>query len=256
MRSWCWFRITTMEPPHRYSRSPLTEALIDLRCKVPEETTLERLASLQQPEHARYPIRQERALVEAELTTGRRIGASASQTHLGYIFWSADERQAFQARLDGFTFSRLAPYDRWNTFRDEAQRLWTAYRDLVQPDVTRVAVRYINRFELPIPLRDFKDYLRTVPEVSPDLPQGLSGYLMRLQIPQEDLDAMLVLSEALAPSSTPETTAAIVLDLDLFRMLEAPLADDEIWSLLEQFRSRKNEAFEACITDQTRELIT
>src|SRR5207253_4384748 len=104
------------------------------------------------------------------------------RTHIGYTFTSSDGLQAFQSRLDGFTFSRLAPYNGWESFCSEARRLWNIYREVTQPQaVTRAAVRYINRLDLPLPIRDLKDYLRTVPEVSPDLPQGLSGYFMQLQ---------------------------------------------------------------------------
>ncbi len=32
-------------------------------------------------------------------------------------------------------------------------------------------------------------------------------------------------------------------------------SDDEVWALLEALRNRKNEFFEGCITDKTRELF-
>jgi uncharacterized protein (TIGR04255 family) len=77
--------------------------------------------------------------------------------------------------LDGFAMSRLAPYENWNAVRDEARRLWDIYRSIAKPSkLIRLAVRYINRIDMPLPLGDFKDYLRTVPDVSPDLPQGLA----------------------------------------------------------------------------------
>jgi uncharacterized protein (TIGR04255 family) len=63
--------------------------------------------------------------------------------------------------------------------------------------INRLALRYVNRLDLPLPVGDLKYYLRTVPEVSPDLPQGLSGYFMQLQIPQEDISAILILNQAL-----------------------------------------------------------
>ena len=58
--------------------------------------------------------------------------AGLRQEQNGYIFASSDERQIFQARLDGFSFSRLAPYDRWETFRDEARRLVFAVRRMMK----------------------------------------------------------------------------------------------------------------------------
>ena len=118
--------------------------------------------------------------------------------------------------------------------------------------VTRAALRYINRLDLPLPLKDFKDYLRTVPEVSPSLPQGLSGFFMQLHIPQEDLDALAVINETIVPPRKPDTVS-VILDIDLFK--EKNLGLDEAWSMFDRFHVRKNEIFEGCITDRARELF-
>lgn len=238
-----------------YSKAPITEALVDIRVALPGEITVADLARVDIGEEIGYSQRRNRFAIEGQIAIGEQVGTATRQTHVGYDFLSGDERQIVQVRLDGFTFSRLAPYDRWETFRKEARRLWELYRAIVEPvSVTRVAVRYINRLDLPLPLEDFKDYLRTVPEVSSDLPQGLSGLLMQLAIPQEDLGAVLLLNEALLPSPDPDTVS-ILLDIDLFRELETSIDEEELWRILDQFRVRKNDVFEACITEQTRELI-
>lgn len=238
-----------------YSKAPITEALVDIRVTLPGEITVADLARVDIGEEIGYSQRRNRFAIEGQIAIGEQVGTATRQTHVGYDFLSGDERQIVQVRLDGFTFSRLAPYDRWETFRKEAHRLWKLYQAVAEPvSVTRVAVRYINRLDLPLPLEDFKDYLRTVPEVSPDLPQGLSGLLMQLAIPQEDIGALLLLNEALLPSPDPDTVS-ILLDIDLFRELETSIDEEELWRTLDQFRVRKNDVFEACITEQTRELI-
>lgn len=163
-----------------------------------------------------------------------------------------------QARLDGFSFSQLAPYDTWDTFRSEARRLWQIYSSVAKPEIVkRVAVRYVNRLDLPVSSSgdlDFKDYLKTVPEISPDLNQSLSSYFMQLHIPQEDLQANLVLNEAIFPQERHDVVS-VLLDLDLFSLIELSSDGDEVWKLLERFRRRKNKIFEACITDKTREIL-
>src|SRR5215204_6392546 len=233
-----------------YSRAPITEALIDIRVTLPEEVTVTDLAHMEVGEEIGYPQRRNRFTVELEqeIAFGGQVGTATREIHTGYDFLTSDELQIVQVRLDGFTFSRLAPYGRWETFREEAHRLWKLYRAVADPmAVTRVAIRYINQLNLPLPMDDFKDYLRTVPEVSPELPQGLSDYLMRLVIPQEDIGAVLLLNQALLPSPD-ASTASILLDIDLFRELEASIGEEELWTLLDQFRARKNQVFEACIT--------
>lgn len=237
-----------------YSRAPITEALIDLRVELPDGVTLATLTDVHSSIKADYPMLQELMIFQGQMVAGASVGATASQTQVGYIFSSSDQKQIFQARLDSFTFSQLAPYDRWDTFRNEAQRLWSIYQSVTKPKcVSRLALRYINRLDLPLPFEDLKDYLRTVPEVSPDLPQNLSGYFMQLQIPQEDLRAMLILNQALIPPPSLDVVS-VLLDIDINREIELP-DTETVWDVLEQLHTRTDQVFEACITDCTRELI-
>lgn len=152
-------------------------------------------------------------------------------------------------------FSRLAPYDRWETFQSEARHLWDLYRSILKPAaVTRVAVRYINQINIPRSGVELKDYFRTGPEISPDLEQRLDACFMQIQIPQDDLNAKLSITQALVPPSAPETVS-VLLDIDLFRTTDLPKTEEEIWLLLGKFRKRKNQAFEACIKNETRRLF-
>lgn len=77
---------------------------------------------------------------------------------------------------------------------------------------------------------------------------------MQLQIPQENLAGMLVLNQAIVPSST-EEIISILLDLDFFVEQNISNPDTGIWDILEQMHTQNNQAFEACITERTRELI-
>lgn len=243
-----------MSSSKHYSRAPITEALIDLRVELPNGVTLATLMDVHSSIKADYPMLHDFLIVQGQMVAGASVGATASQTQVGYIFSSSDQKQIFQARLDGFTFSQLASYDRWETFRKEAQRLWSIYQSVTKPHrINRLALRYINRLDLPLPVKEIKDYLRTVPEVSPDLPQGLSGYFMQLQIPQEDLRAMLILNQALIPPPIPNVVS-VLLDIDLSREIELP-DTVAVWDVLEQLHMRTDQVFEACITDRTRELI-
>ena len=126
---------------------------------------------------------------------------------------------------------------------------------MVNPEViTRIAVRYINRIDMPIPLDDFNRYLRTYPEVSKDMSQGLSTFFMTFDSPQLDIGAMLKLNMAMVPPPN-ENVASVMLDIDLFKQIDVPQTDDAIWGDFEHLAKRKNKVFEACITEDTRRLF-
>lgn len=237
-----------------FSKSPLTEALIDIRVNPRDELVVETLGDIQRGHEKEYPTRKNKIHFAHELSFDPPGHSSANQSLIGYNFVSADNHQIVQVKLDGFTFNRLAPYLTWEIFKEEARKWWQIYADIAQPkSVTRLAVRYINRLDLPLPLSDLKDYLKTVPEISPELPQGLSSYVMQLHIPYDD-KATLVLNEALTPPPNPYVIS-VVLDIDLFREIDTPLSEQEIWDYFEVLRNKKNEIFLACITEKTKELI-
>lgn len=238
-----------------YPKAPITEAVIDLRVELPPDVSAGSLERAHEGEEVRYPIVEPLMSNVGQMVFGPQASASASSTPTGFLFRSADKKQIYQARLDGFTMSRLAPYERWEEFCSEGRRLWNIYRSVAQPSkVVRAAVRYINRINIPLPVSDFGDYLRTVPQVSTDLPQGLSGYFMQLVLPLSDIKGYVLINETIVEPASPNVVS-IVLDLDIFRTDNLPSDENEIWALLEQFRHVKNNVFERCITGKARELF-
>ncbi|MEO1401225.1 MAG: TIGR04255 family protein [Cyanobacteria bacterium J06635_1] len=245
-----------MEISNHYLKAPITEALLDLRVTVPPDVNLSSLLKIYKSIDEEYPHLENMLSFENNLIAAPVLTNQTKTSFTGFRFWSSDRRQICQARLDGFTFSRLAPYKDWDTLRDEARRLWDIYREFTKPQkIQRVAVRYINRLDIPLPIQDFSDYLRTIPQLSSDLPQELNDYLLQLRIPERDLGGWLSLREAILPTPIEENIVSIVLDIDLFCEVDLQANSNEYWELLEKIRVRKNQVFEACITDKTRELI-
>lgn len=242
-------------PGRHYPRAPITEAIIDLRVQLPQGVDVERISQAFDREASRYPNKKVLAKAVGRVRLGAEMAASTSATQIGFVLTNADETLICQPTIEGFTLSKLTPYESWEPFRDEARRLWNIYREAIQPEaVRRLAVRYINRIDIPEPVGDLSSYLRTLPSIAPELPQVLDNFLMQLVIRQSDIESTMKLSEAVVESPKPET-ASVVLDIDIFRADNIPVDEAALWQIFEQLRARKNEVFEACITDRTRELI-
>lgn len=246
-------------PKQHYPHAPITEALIDLRVELPPELAVAALGQMLEGDEAMknaYPGKE--ALLREEFQFAPGIGASSMRQEAGFRYRSADGKYVCQARVDGFTMSRLAPYENWETFQPEAQRLWTMYRAIANPaKVTRVAVRYINRIEVPLPVKDFSEYFRTFPEVSSDLPQGLAGFFMQLRMDLNEAKSFAIVNQTILEDVKPgrDDIAPFLLDIDIFRTVELPTEDDEIWRLMDKLAEEKNQVFEASITNKTRELF-
>jgi uncharacterized protein (TIGR04255 family) len=247
--------MNVMPPSRHYPKAPITEAIIDLRVEPRAELTLDDLDAPSRADGGASAKRNKTIKAMGLIEVGEHVSASASSEQTGWRYESGDGKLIWQSRFDGFTISRLAPYDRWSTFQQEARRLWVPYREVVRPGkLIRVAVRYVNRFDLPGPKVDLKRYFCTSPEVSPALSQDLNAFFMQIQISQDDIRSQLVINQTIVPPAR-EDVVSVVLDIDLFRSEEVPQEDPAIWDFFESLHMRKNEIFEACITDKARELI-
>ena len=238
---------------HRhYDKAPIKEAIIDIQI----ESSPLAMANIEKP----VPGYTERhKVMKGQLhgqVEGGTLTATASQDQMGYAFVGGEGKHVVQLKMNGFTFSRLAPYQTWEQLRDEARMLWESYRARVGKfSVVRVGLRYVNQLDLPTPVRDLRDFVRLYPEVSADLSQQLAGFFLQVQIPQEDLASMLILNEAMVPPPGPDLVS-VILDIDVFKQGIKLESDDEVWSILESLRVRKNLVFESCITNKMRELIS
>ncbi len=243
--------------PH-YEKAPIAEALIDIRTELPSKFSFEELQTLGQslPD---YKQAETRNIAHGQFSFGRDVQAVAQQKPWGLVFRNGANTQVAQFQMNGFTFSRLKPYEDWERLRDEARKLWNLYRQLAQPTaITRVAVRYINVFDFPGGRVDLEDYLNVFPQLAESLPRELRDYhqfLLNLQMPQDDLKGLLILNQSVA-QPTKTGFIAIVLDIDLSVGTPVIAGEGELWAIFDKLRERKNLYFEAFITDKARELIS
>jgi len=240
-----------------FRNAPITEALLDIRAELPLEVSLEHMSVIHDSVKESYPNKRERISWHTGIQFKPDVIPEfqpAQGGADGYLLSSLDGRQIVQARLDGYTFNRLKPYNRWETFRDEAKRIWRAYANVANPrKVIRLALRYINRIEIPLPMRDFKDYILTVPEIAPGVPQGLERFFMRLVIPSDEAQAVAVVTESMEPGTN--RTVPVIFDIDVIRQASFATDDPEIWNTFERLHDLKNEIFFRSITDKTKELF-
>jgi uncharacterized protein (TIGR04255 family) len=255
-------RNTAQTSPRRlYTNPPVVEAVIDIHVEKPAGIEPGKLAvtlsAFNTGEEHRYPARQ--AVMSGIRTVDAATGQSTEETQdlTGYRFIGASQSEVIQVRQDGFSFSKLRPYTPWEEWRIEARRLWERYCAIAGPlSVSRIAVRYINRIELPKDAFQVEQYFRTFPIIAAAVPGDVTDFLLRAELPQPDIPGgILVISQGVLRHLKRPGISVILLDLDLWRTVRLPTEGDPLWEALESLHSRVNEAFEGCITDQTREIF-
>lgn len=242
-----------------YSKAPIVEAIIDIQVKMAGDFSHESFNAVHSVLSERFPTKSPIQVVQMGMEPDAQVEGemqfSSSKTDLGLRLTSKDNSRILQVRVNGFTYSHLPPYTSWEVLRNEAHEVWLIFVELCKPQtVVRCALRFVNRIEIPKPSIELRDYFYLFPEIPKGIPQDVSGMFMQLQMPQNDLEGIAIVNQAVAEPTSPGTVS-VLLDFDLFQVREYAPRDEAIWHYLDKLRNRKNELFEACITDETRRLI-
>jgi uncharacterized protein (TIGR04255 family) len=181
-----------------------------------------------------------------------------SNTPLGFAYRSADQKQIYQVRTDGFTHNRLKPYQEWDLFVAEARRLWNVYKKVVRPvTIELIGLNYLNEILLPLGTK-FDEYFNTYIEVPVELPQTLNVFSLgyQLTIPEDQGKGFIHIGQGYGMPKE-QGLVTVNLNIQAFRQVDLPFedSDDDLWPMFEALRKAKSHAFEACITDKVREMI-
>ncbi len=238
------------------TNAPITEAIIDLRVKLPSTFVNTEFLKAAKELSNSYPKNEPRRMVKHTFGMDKGgkpfIQPPKDEGIQGYFFKSEDEKNIAQFRLDGFTFNRLHPYTEWQSVITEAKRLWGIYNSIAAPEIVkRIAVRYINKIEIKLPIKDFDEYLAAPPNIPPSLPQELSQFLSRMVI--HDGDKTINLIQAMEPS-TDVAKITVILDIDVFKTNESGFDIVNIWSHFQELHDLKNKVFFESITEKVAEM--
>ncbi|MCU7849704.1 MAG: TIGR04255 family protein [Candidatus Thiodiazotropha sp. (ex Lucinoma kastoroae)] len=237
-------------------RAPIKEAIIDIRVTSPEQVTIEDLGRGFAALKSDYPNKSEltQGSFGIRIDKGQTVSTSMEQSIEGYRYASTDGTQVVQFRSNGFTFSRLEPYQTWKQMKQEAERLWPIYVENVNPQkIVRVAIRYINVMPIPLPFGEFGNVLTAPPQMPDGLSQGVSSFITRIVTKNNDIDATAITTQAF--DTIDNNRAPITLDIDVFADREFLPEEPTFWDCLEQLRIFKNEIFFKSITEKTAELF-
>lgn len=243
-----------------YAKAPIIEALVELRVAAEPAPELDLLLTVMEGVEG-YGEPETLVTVQGEFQViADAVQARATGGPVGHRWRSVDGLHAVTAQTGIFAFSRLAPYDRWETFIASVEGMWLRYKAVVEPHtLLGASVRFINRIDVPSdrPV-EVKDYLRLSVDVPPSLPQAMLGMYMQVAVPlpQHDRATANIISTLITPPDG--FHASLILDIDTH--INRPLAIDEnfhenVLGILATLRDAKNYVFESCITDATRGLI-
>lgn len=238
------------------NRAPVTEAIFEIQVELPLEVTIENLDQLCGKIKSEYPTKRSRKRFEGKIEL-KKDGPPASQSIDlgvdGFLNWSVDEKQVVQFRLDGYSFSRLKPYSKWEKHFPEVFRLWTLFSKTVSPlRIKRIAIRFINVIEIPRESA-MQDYLANYPKPPSD---GfvLNNFFNRIELNIPDKNINAIITQALANSNDP-INKSIILDIEVFKEINSQINENTITDVFQVLRDVKNDVFKKSLTDKAEGLF-
>ena len=239
-----------------FKNAPIVEAVLDIQVQLPKNTSLEDLKTLGDHVKEHFPEIEERRVFKGGIRLGKETEiVSTTQKKLGYLFRSPQYKKLVQSRLDGFSFNKLKPYEEWKLFRDEARDLWDKYKEIARPTrISRIALRYINRIEVPFPIQDLSEYLQSGPVIPPNIPQDFKRFFTRIEILNNDIEAIAILIQTME-DPTGSDMLPLIVDIDAVKEKDYEGEMEDMWRDFEELHEFKNDVFFNIITEKTKELF-
>jgi len=244
-----------MESPH-LTNAPIKEALIDIQATLPDSFDISTVKDAFLAKVSPLGYSKVQDIRQIEIHGGRenqQVFSGSRETLIGYRFENSEGTKVIQVRTNGFTFSHLQPYARWDGFQSETTQFWNVFSELFKPtDIRRVATRFINLIKLANPYTEVAELKKSFNE-APTLPEIIKGKMQhcisRFVITQEDTGITSVITRAFEKAT--QEDSHIVLDIDVFKEFQSGVDESKILEILPKLRELKNQIFFECLTKET-----
>lgn len=241
-----------------YKRPPITEAVIEIRFETPLDG--KNLNKTSEDFAPSYPCLEFTKNVAVEVNLGQAEdalpAAQFKDYQIGFRRSSPDLSEIILLWPGSLLVSQLAPYPGWEEFIGRFSRDWFIWKQSRgYRKISRIGVRFINRIDIEIVdgIIDESQYLNVFPRL-PDVFGTVIGYGIQVRLPAAEIGCNVTINSGAVPSPL-LGHGSFLLDIDVAIESNVPQNDSDVFGLIDRIRVRKNEVFEACITDKARELF-
>lgn len=240
-----------------YNNAPIKEAVFDIKVERLNINDINELLVIKELLANDFPIEKKKykfassfqISVDDSNTTG-----NTKAEQVGYVFMSEDNTRQIQVGVDGLTLNILKPYENWDIHFSKFKYYLNEYINKFHvKQINRLGLRYINKIELPLPINSFQDYIINMPPIPKSIPQGYSNFFMQIEVPINESYRNIIITETIEPENG--GVLPFILDIDVSQDIFVENSVSTVENSFEELRRIKNNIFENCITDKTRNLF-
>lgn len=242
------FRINTKKAFPQLQNAPVVEAVIQWQVAPPSNLTPDELKALLESRFRQYVLSTQHQ-VEAEFSSPSVTTEVHHRSQWdGYRLTSADGKYICQWKPNTLAFSRLAPYENWQTLIQEATPFWESFlTSTAATTVERIGVRFISQIAIKRGER-VSDFVQNVKPPLKGIGLRSESFLHQDTFPIESYPYKIRLVRATQPAHPPlSTECSLIVDIDVFTV--EPTSLNQLESRLDEMRFLKNEVFFAFMKD-------
>jgi uncharacterized protein (TIGR04255 family) len=187
---------------------------------------------------------------------GKNDDVSVNSTSAGYRLSSENQANVVMITQNTLAVARLAPYEGWEALHKQFVSAWKSWKKVAKTKpISLIGVRYINRIDIPMGENEInlEDYLTFCPK-TPNLGSSpITEYL--IQITQQINESWSTTITSRAIPSPLVNCISLLLDINVLRIKDIPLKDEDLWVVINEAQTIKNTVFQNCITQKTEELF-
>ena len=240
--------------------APIVEAVIQVHARPESSWTEKEIVECLKPKLPEYTTAFSRSQVQHELKLGANRPPQMTEQNLGWhglLCQSQDGRQSVQFSRDGFIFSRLNPYQKWEQFFGETMRLWKLYLEMARPkDVQRIGLRFLNKIPLPPKDVNFEHYIQPYPEPPFNLELPFLSFFHHDTLAVPGYPYAINIIRTIQPAQNPQAEGlGLIVDIDAFTTQPFEIKDGMLEERLAELRWLKNKTFFGSITPEALKLF-
>lgn len=242
------------DQPH-YENAPVILGILQFRYAPLKDFEIARVKQIASTFKKNFPN------VEEKYSQGILINNEKNETNIsldkrkfeGVQIVSEDKSKVFVITPEKFTFQMKGKYSGWEDFTKDTKTFWNTFSEnFGLEQLEGISLRYVNRFNLPLDLKDLKTYFTTYLEDKKN-DFKISNYQFRFSSFDQESDFNINIGHSLE-NPTPENVPYIF-DIDVLKNVPIKNKREIVWEEFEKIRLKKNEIFNKSITEETIKLI-
>lgn len=240
---------------HTYKHDKIIEAIAEIHFSSANPWDLTFFGHFYDKVKVEFPTKAEKRGVQLQWEASPAgLRQQVRQGDLRMQFSKGDGSAMVQVAKDLLAVNVLSRYPSWKVFRPLILRNAEAYYKVASPKgITRIGLRYINKFELPADGFDLPAILNAYPHVPKEINGCPRPFFMRVEHEYATNQRLILTIGEAEPSET--NAIAVLLDLDHVYLNLPDMGIDGLAGRLDTAHERVEDAFESCITEAIRGIM-